>query len=865
VRRISSLAWRSLGARKMRTFLTTAGIALGVAVLFASLSAGATMDAAVDRAAADEMGHADLRVEAFQEQGLTPDTVGVIERAPGVAVAAPALERMTYLSASLNQTATAKLPPPVTVLGIDPVREPQLHDMPLASGRLLTAADRQSALVTQTLADQEGYRVGDSVSLNGTIAAGPQSYKIVGIVSGDGTLPEAAGRVVYVPLASAQTLFGTTSVTRVDVGVAAGTSVDELIGELDVSITTQPYLLSRTADLAASLRGEMADFSSALLLVAAVVLFAGAFLIFNTLSMTVAERTRDVGLLRAAGTTRSQVMGLVLLQAFAIGVAGSLVGIAAGIGLAALTLSWVGSSGPITLAAPSLSARSIAMALVIGVALTLAASLEPAWRAGRIPPVEALRRGPAGAAAGAARLRWLVVVFGVLAVAALAVWPNGSAGAGLTSIATDGGSGAWGPLVIYGLLLLTVLVVPRVLGPLVRVSGLPFRVFRNEERLARSSMSRDRSRTALTVGALVVGVAMVVALATAAQDVRTIGSSWLTETIPGSELLTSIRPLSLTDPIQEQLAETPGVKSVSPVGLFGVPYVFTSQNGGHTQKSVVRQEAAAISGRDYLADGRLNFVSGNRTTALDALDSGGSVIVPQSFAAQEDISNGDTLDFATGATLTQLRVVGIVAHSIPAGAQEAILIGWSDALTEFGVTGADFYAVRYDPGRESTAQPALDAAATSYALEPNQLDRVSGTVGDALDRIFKLLDALSLIAVLVAGLGMVNTFSMSVLERVREIGVLRATGMTSRQVWGMVVIEAGMLGLVGAIVGAAIGLLVGALLVAWSSAGFGFVFDPPWPSILLAACFGFLISLLASIYPAGVASRISIVRALQHE
>ena len=99
------------------------------------------MDAAVDRAAADEMGHADLRVEAFQEQGLTPDTVAVIERAPGVDVAAPALERMTYLSASLKQTPTTKLPPPVTVLGIDPVLEPQLHDMPLASGRLLSAAD----------------------------------------------------------------------------------------------------------------------------------------------------------------------------------------------------------------------------------------------------------------------------------------------------------------------------------------------------------------------------------------------------------------------------------------------------------------------------------------------------------------------------------------------------------------------------------------------------------------------------------------------------------------------------------------------------------------------------------------------------
>ena len=138
-------------------------------------------------------------------------------------------------------------------------------------------------------------------------------------------------------------------------------------------------------------------------------------------------------------------------------------------------------------------------------------------------------------------------------------------------------------------------------------------------------------------------------------------------------------------------------------------------------------------------------------------------------------------------------------------------------------------------------------------------------MGDALDRIFKLLDALALIAVLVAGLGMVNTFSMSVLERVREIGVLRATGMTSRQVWAMVVIEAGILGIVGTIIGAAVGLIVGALLVAWSSGGFGLVFDPPWLSIVLAVCFGVLVSITAAIYPAGLASRLSIVRALQHE
>jgi putative ABC transport system permease protein len=863
VRRLSSLAWRTLGSRKLRSFLTVAGIALGVAVLFASLSAGATMDAAVASAAADEMGHSDLRVQALEERGLSQATVDVITRSAGVSVAAPALERQTYFAARQSQTTSIGLPPPVTVLGIDPVREVELHDMPLASGRLLMAEDPGSALVAQTLAEQENLGVGDSISLNGTVAAGPQTYKVVGIVDGNGPLPEAGGRLVFMPLASARALFGTDGVTRVDLGLAAGMSVDELVGQFDVTIKTEPYLISRTEDLAASLRSEMADFRGALLMVAAVVLFAGAFLIFNTLSMTVAELTREVGLLRAAGTTRSQVMNLILLQALALGVAGAVAGVAAGVGLAAWTLTWVRSAGPMAPAAPSLSVGSIALALIIGIAITLAASLEPAWRAGRIPPVEALQRGPAGVAAGAARLRWLLVVFGVLAAAALAIWPNGNAGTG--PVNADVISGSLGPLVIYGLLLLAVLLLPRLLGPLGRVAGLPFRFFRNEERLARSSLTRDRSRTALTVGALVVGLAMVVALGTAAQDVRKIGTNWLAETIPGSELLTSIRPVSTTDPIRGELAAVPGVKSVSPVGLFGVPFVSTSQGGSRKEKSVVRQEAAAIVGRDYLDDGRLNFTSGDRTAALAALDSGGAVVLPKSLADEAGIKVGDSVEFAIGLSTTPLRVSGIVAHSIPAQDQEAILVGWSDALSKFGVTGADFYAVRYVAGQESTARLALDKMATSYALVPNDLDRVSGTVGDALDRIFRLLDALALIAVLVAGLGMVNTFSMSVFERIREIGVLRATGMTSRQVWGMVVIEAGVLGVIGSIIGVAVGLVVGALLVAWSSGGFGLVFDPPWASIALAFCFGVLISIIASIYPAGLASRISIVRALQHQ
>jgi putative ABC transport system permease protein len=729
--------------------------------------------------------------------------------------------------------------------------------MPLSGGRLLAATDTRSALVAATLADREGLRVGDTMTVDGAAAPGPQDFTIVGILSGDGYVPRAEGRLVIVPLAAAQALFDTDGVTRIDLSLRAGATADDVISHLEAAIDTEPYLLQLASDTAASLRSDTADLRAILLLVAAVVLFAGAFLIFNTLSMTVSERTREVGLLRAAGTTRPQVMTLMLLQALALGVAGSVAGVVAGAGLAALTLAWVGSPGPVAPRAPDLSVTPIFLALAIGVLVTLAASLEPAWRAGRITPIEALRRGPAGAAAGVARLRWLVLVFAVVALAALAVWPRGAGGSSDGASGAGGspaiGSGLGGPLVVYGLLLAAVLVVPRILGPLLRLASVPLGFLRPEVRLARSSLARDTSRTALTAGALMIGLAMVVALGTAAQNVRHIGHSWLAETIPGSELLTSIRPIPVDGEIRDQLAAMPGVKSVSPIGLFGVPW------------QGVSQEAAAIVGSDFAADGRLVFVQGDASTAFAALDAGGSVIVPQSLAAEASIHVGDTLAFATGADPTKLRVVGVVAHSIPGDSQEAILVGWTDAGQAFGAAGADFYAVRYEPGREDAARPAVEAAARGYALEPSDLERIRGTVGDALDRLFRLLDAMALIAVVVAGLGMVNTLSMSVLERVREIGVLRATGMSSRQVWSMVVVEAGLLGIVSALVGALLGLGVGILLVAWSSSGLAVGFDPPWLSIVLAILFGMLVSIAAAVYPAGIASRQSIVQALQHE
>ena len=840
---LTSLAWRSLAARRGRTALSTIGIALGVGVLFASLATDAGIEASIDRTVRDLVGRADLRVAAFGDPGLSPESVSAIADAPGVAVAAPVLERRTYLESDIDDPNV--LPKPVTILGVDPGLEAQVRTQPLAAGVDLAGPEAFTALVTERLAAEDGLKVGSDVAFQAG-AEGPVSLEVVGIVEGDGPFVGSSGRTVIVPLRTAQRLLGTDGVSRVDIVVGEGATPLEVTQALEVALTSEPYVLSSPRDLAATLRASTADFRSTTALIAAVALFVGAFLIFNTLSMTVTERVRELGLLRAAGATRQQVGRFVMVQAVILGVLGSVLGLLAGIALAELMGLYVRSIGSIPFERPGLPAASALLAIAIGLFVTLAASLEPARRAGSISPVEALKARLDPAAAQRARLRWLVGVFAAVGAAGLLVWPRDAGVGGLIRAA-----------VVYTLLLAVVLVSPLVLGVLARVAGLPFTgLFRLEERLARAALARDRSRTALTVGALTAGLAMTVAIGGVANQSRSAASAWLAEVIPGDELLTSIRPIDLTEEsgTVDDLAAVDGVALVSPIATFEVAH------------EGVRTDAAAVVGKDLLDDGRLRILSGDRKDALTELDAGGATILPRALAERLRLGVGGVFALALGNGKTlDLRIAAIAERTLPGRAGEAALIGWKDATSSLGVAGADAFAIRYVPGREAEARPLLEETARGLALEPNSLDHIAGAVDAALGRVFGLFDALAIVAVIVAALGIVNTLTMNVLERVREIGVLRAAGMTTRQVRRTVVVEAGILGVAGSILGILTGIVAGAVMVAIAGGDAALGFGLPWRSIAVAAGLGIGLSMLAAWYPARLASRLAIVRAVQHE
>ena len=538
-RGLTGLAWRSLWARRARTLLTLAGIALGVGVLFAALATNDGIDRSVDRTVRDLVGRADLRISAFAEaRPRRTRPSATIRGTAGRRVAAPRIERRTFLAPSGVAARRSGRRSPSW-----PSTRRRTRRSTTSPGRPRCAGPgTPTALVSERLATADGLAVGSTITLQGLGDPAASTVTIAGILPGGGPLFDATGRTVVITLDEARVVFGPIGISRIDVGLDPGREPrtrwpPPSSGGSRPSPTSSPARPTSRRRCAP----RPGAFQALTSLLAAVALFVGAFLIFNTLSMTVAERIREVGLLRAAGATRRQVAGIVLVQALVLGLVGSAArdrrrarpgarswspyvrGIAS-VPLDGLSVPPVrdrcsrSSSG-----SPSRSRRR---------------SSRPSGPAGSRRSRPSARGRPRRLAGGRARLRWLVVVFAVVAVAGSLAWParRGRRVAAprarrLRDPARGDGRDS-----------------PFVLAPLARLAGIPFGWFlRTEERLARGAAVRDPSRTALTVGALLVGLAMIVAVGDVAQNARRAANAWLVDVVPGDEIVTSIVPAAIDE------------------------------------------------------------------------------------------------------------------------------------------------------------------------------------------------------------------------------------------------------------------------------------------------------------------------------
>ncbi|HET6379895.1 MAG TPA: FtsX-like permease family protein [candidate division Zixibacteria bacterium] len=843
--RLGALAWRGLAARPLRTALTIAGVALGVALITATLMASQATAEGVRRAAQELFGAADIRVRAFDDAGFTPRAVTALRQIPGVMNAAPVAERR-------GQVSTAPSPEDrtfvVLMLGVDPDDEARIRRPNLTAGSYLDPSEPEGVLVGAGWAEENGFGIGTELRLTGG-GLGVLGVRIVGLLDEVGFGSLASGAVMVLDREFLSTAFETPAPIRyVDLDVAAD-RVEDVQAALDATMT-EPFVVETVADAEQQLARAQAGFAGLAFLFGLVGLAVGAFLVANTLALTLAERTREIGLLRAAGMTSRQVLSVFLRQGLILAVAGSVLGLVLGIGLAAVVMGFLRSTRAIMVTGLPLHPGGLLLALVLGTAVTLAAAAVPALAAARVSPLDALRpsRQPGRTLGG--RLPWVAG----LAIAAVA----------LGSVAYPfqrGQASAGGTLAAVAVLVAGTLLVAVLLHPLAALVGRPFAWFFGAEGLlGRANLGRDRVRTGLTVGTLAIGLAAVVALGTVSSSARATADRWVASILPGGHGIRFIVPPLLEGTPNALDAGIPGLRLASPIPEVGAVLV---DEDGAQEVSV-----AGIEPSVFQDEGALIFTVGERAFAFNALRAGGSVLLPEPLAVREGLRPGDVVRLARpGEEPQEFRVAGTVAYSIPGRTSDgAILVSLTDALNRFGVTEAALWALAPQPDVPDGAfAQAVASYAAGQAAEPLTAEGLAGELGRSLGRVIGLFDVLALLAVVIGALGIVNTLSMGVAERAREIGILRSHGMTVGQVQAMVVAEAAIIGAVGGLAAVLIGLLV-----AWTTVAFGAPRDfaagleVPWALMAAVVLVGVGVASLAGIYPARRAARLPITDSLRH-
>jgi putative ABC transport system permease protein len=707
---------------------------------------------------------------------------------------------------------------------------------------------RGQAAVDEATAARYGLRLGDVLGVAGTGAL--RDYRIVGTVRfADGMSVSGAG-VAVLTMAQAQAVgeepgrFG-----QIDIAAAPGVGPAQIEQRLATALPAEvvPRTTSQEAVQAASnLAGNIGFFRDFLLIFAYASLFVGGFIILNTFSVTVAQRTREIGLLRAMGASRSQVRRSVIGESAVLGLAGSAAGVGLGM-VAAPVLDGLfrafGTSLPDD--GTVLEPRTVVVSLLTGLVISVVAALSPALRATRIPPVAALNDC---AGDGEGRTARRLPVMGGCAVLAGAVMIV----VGFTSAHSTALAGLGTLVVFVGVGLLTPLLMPVLslaVGALVvrrGVTGV----------LARENTRRRPGRTAVTSAALMVGLALVTMVSVLAAGAKATIDTSVHKDFAGDLVVQSSSSDDLGVPasMAAALRVVPGISVVAPVdfssaAVSGIPGV----------QGVTGVASEALAKLYPIA-----WESGSVSSLAD-LD-GGTTVLTEAFAQLHRFQLGSTLSLLTASGRhLRLVVVGIASNSAellgPVTVARWVLREYFAQSTD----GADF--VGYSPGARGTAvQRAVDRLIQRYfpqaeSLTAGQFEhQQSSQVSSMLGLVYVLLG----LAVMVSLFGLVNTLALAVHERRKELGLLRAVGASQAQVRQVVRYESVITALIGAVVGLAVGALFAISLAQWL-VGTGFVLAIPWGTLSTLVALAALAGVLAAVLPARRAAHLDVLSALSME
>jgi putative ABC transport system permease protein len=852
---------KGLLARRTRAVLTALAIVLGVSMISGTFVLTDSIQRAFNSIFQTSYDHTDAVVSARSSATtwngssptVAPSVLGQIRRVSGVAVAAgelidfnqqtPAqlLDRNGHVVNSSGATFT---------FGVDPAYQ-RFNPLTLASGHW-ASGPHEVVLDSQT-AKQQGLQLGDVVRFS---ARGRDTgFRLVGTAT-FGSVHSIGATVEIFDVPTAQHLLRVPGYTAIYVGAKPGVTSLQVTGQI-ASILPPSLQVKTGAAQANSAAHHTASAVNiiryALLAFAAIALFVGAFVIFNTLSITVAQRTRELATLRTLGASRPQVLRSVLIEAMAIGVAASAAGLVLGVGIAR-GLSWLfnrlGASAPE--AGTVIAPRTILVSMVAGTLVTVIAGFVPARRSTRVPPIAAVREG-APAPATALTRSLPIVGLAVLAASLGAVTAGALAGSltvGVRLLLLGAGT--------IGTLLGVAMLAKYLVRPLAGVIGWPATRFGGAAGdLARRNAGRNPARTAATASALMIGVSLISFLAVLASGLSSSESTAVRDQLRGQFVITNGGAGNGGD-MNQPFTYTGGV---DPANWPGVAISSTVRSGS----AKIGTASATISGiqpATITQQYGFRWTSGSDRT-VRALRSG-EAIVRRDFATSHHLAVGDAVTMTVAGGRHVERVVGIYDPPVFDPLLGQALIDQTSFDSAFPHP-QDLYTVLTVDG---TGGPTLAALRAHLATQPDlRIDSVSGFVHrraastqTTLDLVYVLLG----LAVIVSLFGMINTLVLTTFERTREIGMLRAVGLTRRQTRRMIRHEAVTTSLIGAVMGIGIGILLAAI-VTRAFAADGVAFSIPTTTIAVFLVLGVAAGVLSAVMPARRAAQLDVLHALHYE
>jgi len=858
MRSFGSLALRQVRVRRGRALLTAAGIVLGVAMILGVLLLAATINRTFSDLYDSVYGKTDLVVSGSGEDSLRAGTLARVERTAGVEQAVGRILSVFTLierGGSASPDAGAEL----NVAGEDP------EAADLTGAQTLAGRDPEAGReisLQESWAEANGIELRDRISL--ATPDGEKRFEVVGLFKFSTGLEFGGEGFATMPLASARDVMDKRrTLDEVEVVVAGGgeSSISGVERRLDRRLPRGIEVATPDAK-SEDVESQLQAFNAILLFFAAMSLFVGGYLIFNSFNMTVLQRTREIGMLRTLGAGRARITGSVLREAALLGLVGAAIGLGLGVALALALIELVRA---LDFPVGDLVFTPLApiAAVVTGLATSVLGALYPARRAGRTSPIRAVlgseglrsRPRPRRAALGA-------VLIGLGLGGAFLL---GAAEETTPPIAAAGMAGTIA--IFFGIALLA----PFAIRPLVRVLSWPARrALPVEGRLAADAARSDPGRTAATCTALLIGLALVVA-------VNSLGSSFLATisdefdqafardlTVQPRGLQPGAGPQqTIAKRLHDRLERLPEAQVVA-----RERFLFTPDLPGPRGKTESDGLLVAFDPAEYrrVDTTEIDGAGASRDQVFDRMERG-QVTVGKGHADEQHLEVGDTLRLDGPSGSRRARIAGIV---------ETVIFGGQTVGMSLE-TLRDVYGVGADTELALKARSEGERAALERRVEriveqdyPNLAvlsnEELKADVEDQVTRQFGVFYAIVGVAIFASLFGIVNTLTMSVLERTREIGVLRALGASRWQVRRQVATESVVIGVIGAVLGIAVGAGLGAALLQGLAAGVpGVSYEPPLATMAWVAVAGVALGLIASILPARRAARLDVIRAISYE